>query len=76
MANEKLVKLGHLKDILPLFKGNILDEIDDNLPKSVEPEHNDIPSLFIKGDMPTAKTYVPMEMEYVLFTEIRLGRRD
>lgn len=69
MANEKLVALEHLKDILPLFEDGILDKINELLPQSVEPAHDDIPSLFIKGEMPEAKTYVPMEMEYVSKTD-------
>ena len=70
MTNEKLVKLGHLEDIIPAFEEHILTKVqDDLLPKKVEPKYNDIPSIFINGVMPTAKEYVPMEMEYVSKTD-------
>lgn len=69
MTNEKLITLEHFKDILPLFENDTLNKIKELLPKNIEPMHDDIPLLFINGEMPTDKTYVPMEMEYVSKTE-------
>lgn len=66
MTDNKILRLKHLKSVLSLFKDEILSQI--NLPQ-IEPAYDDIPSLFFTGVMPTQKTYVPIEMEYVSKTD-------
>lgn len=65
MANEKLISLEHLKEILPLHDEYLLNKMYSSLPKIVEPNYDDIPSIFFKGTMPSDKTYVPMEIDYM-----------
>lgn len=65
MTNEKLISLGHLKEVLPLHDEYLLNQMNNSLPKTVEPNYDDIPSIFFKGTMPSKKTYVPMEIDYI-----------
>ena len=59
MANQLLTTLEQIKSILPIYKKNIIKEIKDTvIPVSVEPNENDIPMVFITGEIPTSKKYV------------------
>ena len=65
MANQLLTTLEQIKSILPIYKKNIIKEIKDTvIPVSVEPNENDIPMVFITGEIPTSKKYVQGEIEY------------
>lgn len=65
MADELLTTLNHLKTILPIVKKNITEKtIAAVSPKIIEPAHDDIPMVFITGEIPTSKKYVQGEIEY------------
>ena len=65
MANDILATMETLKSILPVFEGNIIEKIKNASPKIVEPADDDIPTIFITGEIPDSKTYVSGELEYV-----------
>lgn len=69
MTNTKLITIDTLKTILPVLEDSISTKLDKNTQKPVEPAEGDIPSIFINGTMPTSKTYVPVDMEYVSKTD-------
>ena len=59
MANHLLTTLEQIKSILPIYKKNIIKEIKDTVISTpVEPNENDIPMVFITGEIPTSKKYV------------------
>lgn len=65
MADELLTTLNHLKTILPIVEKNITEKtISAVTPKLIEPANDDIPMVFITGEMPTSKKYVKGEIEY------------
>lgn len=65
MADELLTTLNHLKTILPIVEKNITEKtIAAVSPKIIEPAHDDIPMVFITGEIPTSKKYVQGEIEY------------
>lgn len=65
MTNDILATMETLKSILPVFEGNIIEKIKDTSPKIVEPADDDIPTIFITGEIPKSKVYVSGELEYV-----------
>lgn len=65
MANDILATMETLKSILPVFEDNIIDKIKNASPKIVEPSDDDIPTIFITGEIPESKAYVSGELEYV-----------
>ena len=65
MANDILATMETLKSILPVFEDSIIDKVKDASPKIVEPADDDIPTIFITGEIPESKTYVSGELEYV-----------
>ena len=65
MANDILATMETLKSILPVFEDNIIDKVKDASPKIVEPANDDIPTIFITGEIPESKAYVSGELEYV-----------
>ena len=65
MADELLTTLNHLKTILPIVEKNITEKtIATVTPKIIEPANDDIPMVFITGEIPTSKKYVQGEIEY------------
>lgn len=64
MADNALVTMGVLDNILPYVKDNILSEVNK---KSIntEPVDGDLPVAYITGEIPTAKKYVKGEIEYI-----------
>ena len=65
MADELLTTLNHLKTILPIVEKNITEKTMAAVsPKIIEPAHDDIPMVFITGEIPTSKKYVQGEIEY------------
>ena len=65
MADELLTTLNHLKTILPIVEKNITEKtIAAVSPKIIEPANDDIPMVFITGEIPTSKKYVQGEIEY------------
>lgn len=64
MADNALVTMGVLDNILPYVKDNILSEVNK---KSIntEPVDGDLPVVYITGEIPTAKKYVKGEIEYI-----------
>lgn len=64
MANNALVTMGVLDNILPYVKDNILTEVNK---KSIntEPVDGDLPVVYITGEIPTTKKYVKGEIEYI-----------
>lgn len=64
MADNALVTMGVLDNILPYVKDNILTEVNK---KSIntEPVDGDLPVVYITGEIPTAKKYVKGEIEYI-----------
>ena len=65
MANDILATMETLKSILPVFEDSIIDKIKDASPKIVGPANDDIPTIFITGEIPESKAYVSGELEYV-----------
>lgn len=65
MANDILTTMETLKSILPVFEDNIIEKVKDASPKIIEPLDNDIPMIFITGEIPVSKKYVAGELEYV-----------
>ena len=65
MANDILATMETLKSILPVFEDSIIDKIKDASPKIVEPADDDIPTIFITGEIPESKAYVSGELKYV-----------
>ena len=65
MANDILATMETLKSILPVFEDSIIDKIKDASPKIVEPADDDIPTIFITGEIPESKMYVSGELEYI-----------
>ena len=65
MAEELLTTLHHLKTILPIIENNITEKtIAAVTPKIIEPANDDIPMVFITGEIPTSKDYVRGKIEY------------
>lgn len=64
MADNALVTMGVLDNILPYVKDNILTEVNK---KSIntEPVEGDLPVVYITGEIPTTKKYVKGEIEYI-----------
>ena len=64
MADNALVTMGVLDNILPYVKDNIISEVNK---KSIntEPVDGDLPVVYITGDIPTTKKYVKGEIEYI-----------
>lgn len=64
MADNALVTMGVLDNILPYVKDNILTEVNK---KSIntEPVDGDLPVVYITGEIPTTKKYVRGEIEYI-----------
>lgn len=64
MADNALVTMGVLDNILPYVKDNILSEVNK---KSIntEPVDGDLPIVYITGEIPTTKKYVKGEIEYI-----------
>lgn len=65
MANDILTTVETLKSILPVFEDNIIEKIKSESPKIIEPLNDDIPMIFITGEIPVSKKYVAGELEYV-----------
>lgn len=64
MADNALVTMGVLDNILPYVKDNILTEVS-NKSINTEPVDGDLPVVYITGEIPTAKKYVKGEIEYI-----------
>ena len=65
MAEELLTTLHHLKTILPIIEKNITEKtIATTASKTIEPANDDIPMVFITGEIPTSKDYVRGKIEY------------
>ena len=78
MADNALVTMGVLDNILPYVKDNILTEVNKQS-INVEPVDGDLPVVYITGEIPTTKKYVKGEIEYIsktskfkLYTYIKL----
>ncbi len=78
MADNALVTMGVLDNILPYVKDNILTEVS-NKSINTEPIDGDLPVVYITGEIPTTKKYVKGEIEYIsktskfkLYTYIKL----
>ena len=78
MADNALVTMGVLDNILPYVKDNILSEVNKKS-ISTEPVAGDLPVVYITGEIPTTKKYVKGEIEYIsktskfkLYTYIKL----
>ena len=65
MANDILATMETLKSILPVFEDSIIRKIKNASPKIVEPADDDIPTIFITGEISDSKTYVSGELEYI-----------
>lgn len=68
MANDILITTESLKTILPVYENHILEQVKNeqaNNANVVEPLHDDIPTVFITGNIPTTKDYVYGELEYI-----------
>lgn len=64
MADNALVTIGVLDNILPYVKDNILTEVNKQS-INTEPVDGDLPVVYITGEIPTAKKYVKGEIEYI-----------
>ena len=64
MADNALVTMGVLDNILPYVKDNIISEVNKKS-ISTEPVAGDLPVVYITGEIPTAKKYVRGEIEYI-----------
>lgn len=64
MANNALVTMGVLDNILSYVKDNILNEVNKKT-ITTEPIARDIPVIHITGEIPTTKKYVKGEIEYI-----------
>ena len=64
MADNALVTMGVLDNILPYVKDNILSEVNKKS-ISTEPVDGDLPVVYITGEIPTTKKYVKGEIEYI-----------
>lgn len=64
MADNALVTMRVLDNILPYVKDNILNEVDKKT-ITTEPIARDIPVVHITGEIPTNKKYVKGEIEYI-----------
>ena len=78
MADNALVTIGVLDNILPYVKDNILTEVNKQS-INTEPIDGDLPVVYITGEIPTTKKYVKGEIEYIsktnkfkVYTYIRL----
>lgn len=73
MSNRKLITTESLNTILPVLENNIFKQIkQSNIEQNiefVEPLADDVPIVFITGNIPTDKTYVNGEIEYISKTE-------
>ena len=65
MANDILITIDSLKTILPALEDSIIEKVKYEQPKTVEPANDDIPMIFITGEIPESKEYVSGELEYV-----------
>lgn len=64
MADNALVTMGVLDNILPYVKDNILTEVNKQS-INTEPVAGDLPVVYITGEIPTTKKYVKGEIEYI-----------
>ena len=64
MADNALVTMGVLDNILPYVKDNILTEVNKQS-INTEPIDGDLPVVYITGEIPTTKKYVKGEIEYI-----------
>lgn len=64
MADNALVTMGVLDNILPYVKDNILTEVNKQS-INTEPIGGDLPVVYITGEIPTTKKYVKGEIEYI-----------
>lgn len=65
-TNDVLITTESLKTILPIFENYILDKTKSELSiTNIEPIQEDIPMFFITGNIPSTKTYVAGELEYI-----------
>lgn len=64
MADNALVTMGVLDNILPYVKDNILTEVNKQS-INTEPVDGDLPVVYITGEIPTTKKYVKGEIEYI-----------
>lgn len=65
MSNHNLLTTESLKTILPVLEDSIIEKLQADTPKVLEPLEDDIPMIFLSGEFPTNKTYVPGKLEYV-----------
>lgn len=65
MSNDALITTGALKTILPLLQDKIIKGTKCEAIKIVEPMDNDLPTVYISGDLPESKKYVSGELEYI-----------
>lgn len=63
--NKHIVSLDSLKTILPVFENHILEKIKTSSPIVSECKGDDIPRIYITGEIPTAKENVKAKLEYV-----------
>jgi len=77
MANNNLITVDVLTSVLSAYKESLSN--NDSLYTIVEPQDDDVPMVFITGSIPTSKTYVNGEIEYIsktstfkAYTKIRL----
>ena len=64
MADNALVTMGVLDNVLPYVKDNILSEVNKQS-INTEPVAGDLPVVYITGEIPTTKKYVKGEIEYI-----------
>ena len=65
MANNILTTIETLKSILSVFEDSIIRKIKNASQKMVAPADDDIPTIFITGEIPDSKAHVSGELEYV-----------
>lgn len=65
MANNNIITVDVLTSVLSAFKDSLKDTTTDNTTSVIEPNVDDLPVVFITGNIPTSKTYVDGELEYI-----------
>lgn len=66
MTNDnKILTLQSLKTILSVFEDNISTKSTPEIKNSIEPQNNDIPKIYITGEIPTKKENVKAELKYI-----------
>lgn len=63
--DEKLLTLQSLKTILSAFENKNIPEVSYEHNNTIEPLNDDIPTIYINGDVPTKKENVKAELRYV-----------